>query len=65
LITFAVAGYLCLPETGIGFGQHKLLAAFVTVPETTVDEYCRSVFAHDDVRLSRYTLDIQAISVSM
>jgi len=57
--------YLVLPEVGIGLRQDKLLASLVTVPETTVDEYCRSVFAHYDVRLAGHALDIEPVAVSV
>ena len=58
LVTFTVAGYLGLPEVGIGLWKYKLLASFMPVPETAVDKDRRSVFAHNDVRLAGYALDI-------
>jgi len=65
LVSFAVTGDLVLPECRIGLGKYKLFASFVAMPETAVDKDCRSILAHDDVRLARYALDIQPITVSV
>jgi len=64
-IPSSIPFYLVLPESGVGLWQDELLATLVTVPETTVDEDSRSVFAHDDIRLARHTLDVQPVSISM
>ena len=63
LVPFAVAGYLGLPESGVGFRQYELLATFMSVPETAVDKDSCPVLAHYDVRLSRNTFDVESVSV--
>ena len=65
LVTFAVTGYLVLPECRIGLGQYELSASFMPVPETAVDKDRRSVLAHDDVRFARHALDIEPVPVSV
>lgn len=65
LVTFAVTGYLCLPEVGVGLWQDKLLATLVTVPKTTINEDSRSILAHDDVRFAGHALDIEPVAVSV
>ena len=64
-VTFAVTGYLVLPECRIGLGQYELSASFMPVPETAVDKDRRSVLAHDDVRFARHALDIEPVPVSV
>ena len=58
LVPFAVAGYLGLPKGGVGLGEYKLLATFVSMPEAAVDEDSCPVLAHDDIRLARHALDV-------
>lgn len=65
LVALTIALYFVLPELRIGFGQYILLTTFVSMPETAVDEYSRSIFAHDYIRFTRNTLDILSIPVSM
>ena len=65
LVTFAVTGYLVLPECRIGLGQYELSASFMPVPETAVDKDRRSVLAHDDVRFAGHALDIEPVAVSV
>ena len=65
LVTYTIVLYFVLPELCIGFGKDKLLATLMSMPETAINEDSRSVFAHDYIRLSGYTLDVQAISISM
>lgn len=65
LVTFAVAVNFRLPKSRIGLRHHKLTASFMPVPKATIDENCRPVSAHHDIRLSRHTLDVKPIAVSV
>lgn len=64
-VPFTITVNLCLPERRVCFRQYKQPAPLVSVPETAVDEYRRSVLAHHDIRLARHTLDIQPVPVSV
>lgn len=65
LVTPSVVLYFCPPKVGIGFRHYKLGAAFVSMPETTVDEDGCSVATHHNVRFAGDASDIEAITVSV
>ena len=64
LVPSSVVFNLVQPELRVGLGQDKQLAALVPVPETSVDEYRRSVFPHHNVWLPRHTFHVQPVPVS-
>ena len=49
VVALAVALYLRAPEVHVGLGEAEVPAAFVAVPEATVDEDTGAVLAQDDV----------------
>ena len=38
-----------LPKKGIGFGQSKVFAVMMSVPEASIDENCSPVFFEDNI----------------
>ena len=64
-VALFVAFYFLFPEWGVALGQHEVFAAFVTVPEATVDKYGGLVFAQDNVGGAGQALDVYAVAVAM
>ena len=64
-VAFTVAGYLRLPERGVALWHPELAATFVSMPETSVDEYSRSVSPHHYVRFAGHAPHIQSVPVSV
>ena len=64
-VTFAIASNLCSPKVSVAFRHYKLGAAFVSVPETSVNKDCCTIFAHYDVRLTWDTLYVQSVPIPM
>ena len=63
-ITFLISLYLLLPVLGIALGQYEISAAFVAVPETTVDKYGSLVFAQDDVGRAGEPAHVDSVAVT-
>ena len=64
-VALFVAFYFLLPELAIALGHYKVFAAFVTVPETAVDEDDGAVFAQYYVGGAGQALDIYAVAVAV
>ena len=64
-IALFVALYFLFPEWGVALGHYKVAAAFVAVPETTVDEDDGAVLAQYYVWGAGQALDIYAVAVAM
>ena len=62
LLTGAVALYLGSPELRVALRYRIVFAAFMPVPEATVDEDDSPVFAQDNVRMTRQTWVVQPIA---
>lgn len=61
-VTLFVASYLGLPEVNIRFWHDKIAAAFVTVPETTIDEDTGTVLAQHHIGFARKQRMVQTVS---
>lgn len=61
LIIFAVFPYLFRPPFCARFRNHKIFAAFMSVPETSVDKNDGFVFRQNNVRFSRQGLDVYPV----
>ena len=64
-VALFVAFYFLLPEFGVCLGHYKVFAAFVTVPEASVDKDDCLVFAQYYVGGAWQALDIYAVAVAM
>lgn len=64
-VALFVAFYFLLPELAIALGHYKVFAAFVTVPEATVDEYDCLVFAQYYVGGAGQALDVYTVAVAV
>ena len=64
-VALFVAFYFLFPEWGVALGHYKVLASFVTVPETAVDEDDCLVFAQYNVGGTGQALDVYAVAVAM
>lgn len=53
-----------LPELGVGFRGGGIFAAFVAVPEATVDEDDGAVFRQDNIRFPGQGFDVFAEAVA-
>lgn len=54
-VTITVAFYLSFPEFSVAFWNHIISASFVSMPEASVHEDARPVFAKHDVRMTGET----------
>ena len=61
-IASAVTFYLGSPELRVALRYRIVFAAFMPVPEATVDEDDSPVFAQDNVRMTRQTWVVQPIA---
>ena len=64
-VALFVTFYFLLPELAIALGRYKVFAAFVTVPEATVDEDDCLVLAQYYVGCAGQALDIYAVAVAV
>lgn len=64
-VTGLVAGNFVLPEPGVGFGEDKVAAVGMAVPEASVDEDCRAVFAEYYIGSTGKFLYIEAVPESV
>ena len=64
-VALFVAFYFLFPEWGVALGHYKVFAAFVTVPETAVDEDDCLVLAQHYVGGAGQAFDIYAVAVAM
>ena len=62
VVALAVALYLRAPEVHVGLGEAEVPAAFVAVPEATVDEDTGAVLAQDDVRVAGQTTVVKPVA---
>ena len=62
LISFLIARNLGNPEIGVGFRDCIILAAFVAMPETTVNKNDRPIFRKNDIGFSWKTFVVQSIA---
>ena len=65
LIPFFVTLDFLLPKISIRLGYPEVLAAFVPMPEATVDKHTRAVLAQHNVRMARQPWIVQPVSKSM
>ena len=63
-IPLLVTAYFFLPERCVCFGQDKILAALMSVPEATVDENGCTVFFEDNIGRTWQFLYIEPVSES-
>lgn len=63
-VACAVAFNLCRPELHIRFGQHKIAAALVSVPEAAVYENHRAVFLQHNVGCAGQPLHVHPVAES-
>ena len=61
-IACPVALYLRSPEIHIGLWKTKISAAFMSVPETTVDKDACTVFTKDDIWMAGQSTVIETIT---
>ena len=61
-VTITVAFNLRFPEFSVALWNHIISASFVSMPEATVHEDARPVFAKHDVRMTRETWMVQPIA---
>ena len=64
-IALFVALYFLFPERGVALGHYKVFAAFVTVPEATVNEDDCLVLVQHYVWGAGQALDIYAVAVAV
>ena len=64
-VALFVAFYFLFPEWGVALGHYKVFAAFVTVPEASVDEDDCLVFAQYYVGGAGQAFDIYAVAVAV
>ena len=64
-IALFVAFYFLFPERGVALGHYKVTAAFVAVPEATVDEDGCPVLAQYNVGGTGQAFDIYAVAVAV
>lgn len=62
VVALAVALYLRAPEVDVGLGEAEVPAAFVAVPEATVDEDTGAVLAQDDVGVAGQTTVVKPVA---
>jgi len=62
LVALLVTGDFRLPKLRVGFRDVGVLAVFVTMPETAVDEDDRTVFGKDEVRGAGETLVVNSVA---
>ena len=62
LVPFLIPSNLRCPEVGVGLGHRVELAAFVPVPEATVDEDDSAVPGKDDVWCPRQTFIVDTVT---
>ena len=62
-VALFVAFYFLFPEWGVALGHYKVTAAFVPVPEASVDEYDGAVFAQHYVGGAGQAPDIHTVAV--
>lgn len=61
-VTITVAFYLSFPEFSVAFWNHIISASFMSMPEASVHEDARPVFAKHDVRMTGETWMVQPIA---
>ena len=64
-VAFLVAVNFSLPELAIVLGHYKVFAAFVPVPEATIDEDDCLVFAQYNVGGAGQVFDVYAVAVAV
>ena len=64
-VALFVAFYFLFPEWGVALGHYKVTAAFVAVPEASVDEYDGAVFAQYNIGCAGQAFDVYAVAVAM
>lgn len=62
LISFLIARNLGNPEAGVGFRDCIILAAFVAMPEATVNKNDRPIFRKNDIGFSWKAFVVQPIA---
>ena len=65
VVSLLVTLDLVHPKLGVGLWHSVILASFMSMPETSVDEDASAVLAQDDVGLTRQPLVVEAVSEAM
>ena len=64
MVPFLIPSDLILPELGIRFRNHVILASLMSVPEASVHQNTGAIFPQHDVRLARQPRMIEPIPES-
>jgi len=65
MVTFSISSDLIYPELHIGFWYSIVLTPFMSMPKTAIYKNTGSVFPQYNIRPSRKTWVVQAITIAM